>query len=511
MTGKKRYLVQVPTHVRHAAGFVLDDVTAGIPGDRTVHQSKGGARVLMLDEAERDALLKAYPGLLIEEDQELRLLGSMPGLGFQLSDDAGRVLEFVVVDEKTDEPIAGVTLFAQGAHATYRADTGPDGRAAVTVFEAAIERVIVSPAAGYWSRVVAAPAAGTPGKAALAPLVPQGSAAWNRGLLGLDAQFPFRGQGVKVALIDSGIAEHPDLVVAGGVNTLDGEDPQAFRRDEKGHGTHCAGIVAGRGADAGVLGIAPDAEIFSVKVFPGGRLSDLVEGLQWAIDHRMDVVSMSLGLREPSAQLAMKLAEAAHQGIVLVAATGNDGSTLSHPAADEGVLGVGAFGSTQAFPPDSAHVLRVGALHDASSGFFVADFSNHGPRTAFIAPGVAIVSSVPGGYAAWDGTSMACPHITGLAALLLGAHPELATRNLQRVRSVHAMLAAGSADLGVAAEFQGSGMPRADRMLGELVGRHQATARLAVARQDDLSRLEPLIADLERQQQEILALLAQLD
>jgi len=510
MTAKKRYLVQVPTHVRHAAGFALEDVVAGLAADTTVRVGKSGSRVLELDDSEREALLRAYPGLLIEEDQELRLLGSMPSLGFQVAADAGQVLIVFVVDAQTDKPIAGVTVFAKGRQATYRAETARDGKASVTVYEAGIEYLIVSPAAQYWSRVVAAPAPGAAVKVGLTPLQPAGAAEWGRSFLGLDADFPFRGQGVKVALIDSGVAEHPDLLVAGGLNTLDGEDPHDFRRDEKGHGTHCAGILAGRGAQAGVLGVAPDVELFSVKVFPGGRLSDLLEGLQWAIDNGMDVVSMSLGTRSASGQLAMKLAEAVQQGIVLVAAVGNDSSTVSYPAAHDGVMGVAAFGSSRAFPPDSAHALRIGEWHNADTGLFVANFSNQGAQTAFIAPGVAVLSSGPAGYAAWDGTSMACPYVAGLAALVLGAHLSLFERNLQRVQAVHQLLAAGSTDLGLPPEVQGAGVPRADAVLRDLLSHSQAAVLLAVSQQDSLRQLEPLIADLQGKQHEIVALLAQL-
>lgn len=510
MTAKTRYVIQVPAHARLASGFALEDVIAGLAPAQIVRAGRSGSSVLALDDAEHEALLQSYPGLLIEEDRALTLLGSMPGLGFQVVASNGQVLDFVVVDAHTDKPISGVTVFAQGTQATYRAETGRDGKASVTVFEPAILRVIVSPAAQYWSRVVAAPEAGTAVKVALTPLVPEGAAAWGRRFHGLDVTFPFRGAGVKVALIDSGVAEHADLVLSGGLNTLDGEDPQDFRRDEKGHGTHCAGVVAGRGEQTGVMGMAPDVDLYSVKVFPGGRLSDLLEGLQWAIDQGMDVVSMSLGLREPSALLAMKLAEAAHQGIVLVAAVGNEAGAVAYPAANEGVLGVSAFGSSADFPPDSAHALRIGSLLNPTLGLFVANFGDQGSDPAFIAPGVAVISSVPGGYAAWDGSSMACPHVAGLAALVLGAHPELARRNLQRVRSVHALLAAGCADLGLPPQIQGAGVPRADAILQGPIGQRQAATALAARQQDSLRQLEPLIADLQGKQQEIQVLLAQL-
>jgi subtilisin family serine protease len=512
MTAKKRYVLHVPGHVRHSMRVSLDDVVAGLPQEQLKRVGKAGTRVFELSDAEVAALAKAYPGLLIEEDQELRLMMPMPGLGFQIGGGQAKEQVFLVADAQTEKPIAGATVFVQCEHGTYRADTGLDGQATVTIYETAIVRVIVSPAAQYWSRVVAPPLADGITTVQLTPLTPDGADAWGRKWVGLDAEFPFRGKGIKVAVIDSGIAQHPDLVVAGGFNTLDGEDTQDFQRDEKGHGTHCAGIIAGRTAAAGVLGIAPDAELYSVKAFPGGRLSDLLEGLQWAIDNGIDVVNLSLGMPAPSAQLALKLADVAQQGIVLVAAAGNDGSnSLSHPAADEGVLAVSAFGSTQGFPPDSAHALRVGEMHNPGTGLFVASFSNSGPETAFIAPGVAVISSVPGGYAAWDGTSMACPFVTGLAALLLSAHPELKVRDLRRLAAVRQLLAASAVDLALPVAIQGAGVPQADAALADALESHYSAEQLAAAQQESLRLLEPLIADLEQKQLEIKSMLVQLE
>jgi subtilisin family serine protease len=510
MAAKKRYLAQVPGHVRHSAGFSLEDVVAGMPPEQLKRAGKAGTQVLELTEAEALELAQSYPGLLIEEDQELRLLGSMPAMGFQIEGARGQEHLFLIVDDQTQKPIADATVFMQGEHATYRSRTGRDGRAKVTVFESVIERVIVSPAAQYWSRFIEASTPGAVVTVALRRFELNGAAAWGRAWLGLNADFPFRGKGVKVAVIDSGIAEHADLSVAGGYNVLDGEDVQGFRNDDKGHGTHCAGIIAGRTPDAGVLGVAPDAELYSIKAFPGGRLSDLLEGLQWAIDNRMDVVNVSLGVRMPSAQLAIKLAEVAHCGIVTVAAAGNDSDSLSHPAADEGVIAVTAFGSTQAAPADSAHALRVGELHNEATGLFVANFSNAGPQTAFIAPGVAIVSSVPHGHAAWDGTSMAAPFVTGLVALVLSAHPELRTGDFRQVQALRQLLEATSVDLRLPRAIQGAGVPQADAALGDALSQRRAAEHLATAQHDSLRALEPLIADLELKQMEIKALLLRL-
>jgi subtilisin family serine protease len=510
MSAKKRYLISIPEQVRLNAGLSLPDIVAGLPKESLLRGGKAGTQVVALSPEQAQALAREHAGMLIEEDQDLTLLVPMPGIGFVIEEGHGQAYAFAVRDAESSEPIAGAAVFIKCVNGTYRGDTGADGTARIAVFESSIEHVIVSPAANYWSRVIAAPAAGETSEVTLTRLVPQGARAWGREWLGLANDYPGAGKGVKIAILDSGVAEHPDLAVAGGVNTLDGEDALDFRRDEKGHGTHCAGVIAGRNADNGIYGVAPEAEIYSVKVFPGGRLSDLVEGIQWCIDKGMDVISMSLGMREPSAVLAMKIAEAANRGIILVAAAGNDGGALRYPAANEGVIAVAAFGAMQSYPTDSAHALRVGELRNDESGLFVANMSNRGPGTAFIAPGVAIVSSVPGGYAAWDGTSMACPFVAGLAAVVLSAHPKMRTGDARQLEWVKQTLAAAAIDLSLPDTIQGAGVPRADQALAAMADQRRATEQLSSTRQQDLQRVAPLIADLEGKQQEIRDLIAQL-
>ncbi|MBN1152694.1 MAG: S8 family peptidase [Dehalococcoidia bacterium] len=212
------------------------------------------------------------------------------------------------------------------------------------------------------------------------------------------------GDPVKVGIIDTGIdTAHPELAanVKGGVSCV------AYTRkysDDNGHGTHVAGIVAAIDNTYGVVGVAPQADIYSIKVLDrrgSGYLSDIIEGLDWAVANGMDVVNMSLGTNLYSAafELAVQRVDAA--GVVQVAAAGNDGpgeDTVDYPAA---------------FP----EVIAVGATTEDD---IIAWFSSCGPQVAVVAPGVNIYSTYKGSaYATLSGTSMASPHVTGTLALML--------------------------------------------------------------------------------------------
>ncbi len=251
-----------------------------------------------------------------------------------------------------------------------------------------------------------------------------------------------RGAGVKVAVLDSGISpRHPDLAanLAGGFNAI---EPGKPFDDDNGHGTHVAGTIAALRNGRGVAGVAPEARLYAVKVTDKngkGRVSDGVAALEWAVANRVQIVNMSIGTREdnPSFREAVRRTGAA--GIAMIGAAGNDLGKVSYPAAYPEVIAVSAS--------------------DASDDW--AWFSNSGPEVAFVAPGVDVRSTVPWGYDKLDGTSMACPHVTGLAALALGRlggmTPEALRAALSRAASPLPKLTR---------EQQGAGMIDAARLLG---------------------------------------------
>jgi len=171
-------------------------------------------------------------------------------------------------------------------------------------------------------------------------------------------------------------------------------------------------------------------------------------------------LSMSLG--SPSAQSAIrnKIELAYDHGVVCVAATGNERSSVSFPAAFPNVFGVGAFGQFGEYPVDSISVESESTVRSADGKYFVANFSNYGDQSVdFCAPGVSVLSTVPGGYASWDGTSMACPHVAGMAALAFAARPQIlnAPRDASRVDEIEKVLRHAAQSMGFGGAYEGSG------------------------------------------------------
>ncbi|MDQ0058263.1 S8 family peptidase [Paenibacillus harenae] len=211
-----------------------------------------------------------------------------------------------------------------------------------------------------------------------------------------------KGSPMKVAVIDTGIANHPDLRIAGGVNTING----GSYADDNGHGTHVAGIISAIGTAGHVVGVAPEAELYAVKALDAngeGYVSDIVEGIDWCIGKQMNVINMSLGITgsESSGVLHDAVRRAVRRGIVIVASAGNSGESskqIDEPAAYEEVIAVAA--STKANQ--------------------IASFSSRGKGIAITAPGQQILSTWLGNsYKKLSGTSMSSPHVAGGAALLL--------------------------------------------------------------------------------------------
>ncbi|WP_328460510.1 S8 family peptidase [Actinoplanes sp. NBC_00393] len=240
---------------------------------------------------------------------------------------------------------------------------------------------------------------------------PQRSAQWDLDTMRVpEAWQRSTGAGVTVAVVDSGVDDtHPDLIgqVLPGYNAI--TDAPGGTTDENGHGTHVAGTIAAlTGNGTGVASVAPDARILPVKVLGAdnrGWTSDFAEGVVWAADHGAQVINMSLGSTTQTGAVSTAIDYARSRNVVVVASAGNSraqGSPTNYPAADAGVIGVAAT--------DSADI--------------VASYSNAGNYVDVAAPGSGILSTVPqGGYAYYNGTSMAAPHVSAVAALLVASRP----------------------------------------------------------------------------------------
>ncbi|MBI2832322.1 MAG: S8 family peptidase [Chloroflexi bacterium] len=240
---------------------------------------------------------------------------------------------------------------------------------------------------------------------------------WDRdGNLILDAG-AITGLGVKVAVIDTGIdKDHPDLKanIKGGRNFvfIRGRINPDSWDDDNGHGSHVAGIIAAVENSEGVIGVAPQASLYGVKVLSktgSGYLSDVVSGIEWSIDpngdgdnsDHMDVINMSLGTTADYQPLRDAVSAANATGIVVVAAAGNaNGGAVNYPGAYPEAIAVSATDSNNA----------------------IASFSSTGPEIDLAAPGASIYSTYKGGgYATLSGTSMAAPHVAGTAALVIAS------------------------------------------------------------------------------------------
>ena len=261
------------------------------------------------------------------------------------------------------------------------------------------------------------------------------------------------GDPVKVAIIDTGIASsHPDL----SANLKDGVSTVGYTakyNDDNGHGTHVAGIVGALDNTTGVVGVGPKIDLYAVKVldrFGSGYLSDVIEGLDWAVANGMQVVNMSLGTTSYSQSLedAVKRVNAA--GIVQVAAAGNSGS------AD----------NTVNYPAKFAQVIAVSATDSSNT---ITSWSSRGSEVDLAAPGASIYSTwPPRNYRTLSGTSMAAPHVAGTAALILtrpvGTY-DLDADGLWDPIEVQNKLESTATDLGAAGKdnLYGSGLVSAER------------------------------------------------
>jgi len=278
-------------------------------------------------------------------------------------------------------------------------------------------------------------------------------------------KFGIDGSGINVSVIDTGInASHPDIAgrIIRWADFINGQNNTPY--DDNGHGTHIAGTIGGNGSGGITTGVAPNVNIFSVKVLNSsgiGSSSDVIGGIEWSVGNGADILSLSLsGERDPA--LAEAVNNAINAGVVVIASAGNSGpdaSTIEFPASEKNVIAVGA---TTRFD-------------------FPAPFSSRGPSSMdgenltkpdVSAPGTNIISLriIPSNvtygsiindlYATLSGTSMATPHVSGAAALILhAAKINGTTLSPARIKNI---LEAASVDLGEPGKDDSFGAGRID-------------------------------------------------
>jgi type VII secretion-associated serine protease mycosin len=236
---------------------------------------------------------------------------------------------------------------------------------------------------------------------------------WDMGMIHADwayQQCLLGKPGVIVAVIDSGVdLTHPDLAanILPGNDFVDGDNvPQ----DLNGHGTHVSGTIAAALNGIGIVGVAPNVKILPVRVLNSagsGSTADVASGIIWAADHGASVINLSLGGAGDSSDVHAAVDYAIQKGVLIIAAAGNHAKTEPN---------------IPTYPAAYPEVLTVAAV-DSNNGH--AYFSNFGGYVDVAAPGVSIFSTYMNGrYAIGDGTSMASPHVAGLAALIRSYHPD---------------------------------------------------------------------------------------
>ncbi|WP_232541194.1 S8 family serine peptidase [Spirosoma endbachense] len=449
-----------------------------IPESATVLNSTGetGIKLVQMPENALTELRAAQPGIRIVPERFYTLQRCLPptpqrrvqtmagniavaGLHLRVTDPAGNPIE--------GARVVGFTNFDQRAGTD--GVTNANGEInLIGLGNRTLERLYVFPTKNFWSLLRRNILPATGDTLILTPIKP--------GHIDVRRHFypdgaAGSGQGVKVGVIDSGIGPHPDLAVSGGTCTVTGDNTGDFA-DVDQHGTHVAGIIAARGqAPNGLRGIAPAASLFAYRVFgrgaEGASNFDIASAIEKAVADGCDLINMSLGGGERDEALEDAITFAFQSGTVCLIATGNDGrQQVSFPASFSLALAIGAMGRRGTFPAntsDTPNALAPFGSPDKKN--FVAAFSNIASAEAsvdLIAPGVAVISTVPGlagDRAPMSGTSMACPTATGVAARLLSTRPDLLAlpRDQHRAEEIIKFVTSKAKSLGFGTVFEGLG------------------------------------------------------
>lgn len=259
----------------------------------------------------------------------------------------------------------------------------------------------------------------------------------------------YKGKGVKIAVIDTGCdINHNDLKkrIIGGRNfTSEDKGNKNIYLDYNGHGTHVAGIIVAEGNSNNIVGVAPEASLLILKVLDKdgtGSMKNVVDAINYAINKKVDIISMSLGSTSQMLSLEKVIKRANDKGILVVCAAGNEGD--NNKDTDELL-----------YPGSYNEVISVGAIDKFKSA---ARFTNSNKEIDVVAPGVNIVSTYPDNkYAILSGTSMATPFVTGVLSLLIEWSNYEFGRRLSEVE-LYGQLIKNTVSINLARTIQGNGI-----------------------------------------------------
>ena len=249
------------------------------------------------------------------------------------------------------------------------------------------------------------------------------------------------GEGINVAVLDTGVyTDHLDLDIKMCVDTTKRGIKKGCN-DLVGHGTHVAGTIAANGGSdgEGIFGVAPEANLWIIKVCgPAGCWADdIAEAIKYAADQEVNIISMSLGGDSQSPLIKDAIDYATDKGVLVIAAAGNDGpadGSIDYPGANAKVIAVGAINSIETVPSWSSRGINPGLY----------EYVVEEKEVEFGAPGVAVESTFKDGcYAFGDGTSMATPHLAGLATKLWKGNAANTRNYLQEQARLHDLHIAG--------------------------------------------------------------------
>ncbi|WP_434798949.1 S8 family peptidase [Terrisporobacter vanillatitrophus] len=258
-----------------------------------------------------------------------------------------------------------------------------------------------------------------------------------------------RGEGINIAVIDSGCdIDHESLkdniVLVRNFTDEDKKNPNLVI-DRVGHGTHVAGIIAANGNNNTVVGVAPWANLYILKAIDrsgSGKVSWVINAINYAVEKKVDIISMSLGMPNNDPKLEKAIKQAVNNNILVVCAAGNEG--------DENTDNF-----EYSYPASYVDVISVGAVDKKGAP---ASFSNSNLVVDLVAPGVDVISTYPNNqFASLSGTSMAAPHVSGSLALLKNWSREEFQRDLTQ-EEIYAQLIKYTKNLGYPRTVQGNGL-----------------------------------------------------